>query len=273
MPTTESHFAPVAAGAVRLEDCMHVLVLGGTGAARDLATRLAARPALRVTYSLAGRTRAPSLPGCGVRVGGFGGAAGLGEWLARQDVRLLVDATHPFASRISANAAEAARAAAVPLVALGRPVWTRRDGDRWIDVPDTAAAAAALGATPRRVFLAIGRQDVGAFRVAPQHRYLVRSIEPVDPADLPPGAETLLARGPFAEVGERALLESRRVEIVVARNSGGAATYAKIAAARALALPVVMIARPAGVAAAGSVDAALAQIERHLALAPVERGE
>lgn len=252
---------------------MHVLILGGTGAARDLATHLAARPGLRVTYSLAGRTQAPRFPGCAVRIGGFGGATGLAAWLAAEGVRVLVDGTHPFARRISANAAAASRATAVPLVALGRPGWARQPGDRWIEVPDTAAAAAALGAAPRRVFLAIGRQEVGAFRAAPGHRYLVRSIEPVDPGDLPDGAETLLARGPFAPAEERSLLQRHGIEIVVAKNSGGLATYGKIEAARALGLPVVMIARPAGGGINRTLEDALAEIERHLAAPPAERGE
>lgn len=251
---------------------MHVLILGGTGEARALAARLAARPGLRLTYSLAGRTRAPALPDCTVRVGGFGGAAGLAAWISAKGVRILVDATHPFARRISENAAHAARSAGIPLVTLRRPAWTRRPGDRWTEVPDLAAAAAALGPEARRVLLAIGRQEVAAFRAAPQHRYLVRSIEPVEAGTLPDGAETILARGPFGEPEERGFLAERGIEIVVAKNSGGDATYAKIAAARALGLPVVMVARPAGPEATGTVDAALAEIERHLA-PPAERGE
>ena len=121
----------------------------------------------------------------------------------------------------------------MPLIVVARPPWQPVAGDRWTRVPDMAAAARAIGAAPRRVLLAIGRQEVAAFRAAPQHHYLVRSVEPPDPADLPPGAETLLARGPFAEAAERALLEARRIEVVVAKNSGGDATYGKIAAARA----------------------------------------
>ncbi len=251
---------------------MHVLILGGTGEARDLATRLASRPGHSVTYSLAGRTRAPALPGCAVRSGGFGGAAGLAAWIASQGVRVLVDATHPFAERMSANAAGAARIAGVALVVLRRPGWTRVPGDRWTEVPDMPAAAAALGAVPRRVLLAVGRQQVGAFRAAPQHRYLVRSIEPVDPGALPDGAEALLARGPFDAAAERALLAGRGIEAVVAKNSGGAATYAKIAAARALGLPVVLVARPAAPGAVETVDAALAEVARHRA-PRADRGE
>jgi len=133
----------------------------------------------------------------------------------------------------------------VPLIVVVRPVWEPVAGDRWTRVPDMPAAARAIGELPAaRVLLAIGRQEVAAFRAAPQHRYLVRSVETPDPADLPPGAETLLARGPFAEADERALLEARGIEVVVAKNSGGEATYGKIAAARALGLPVVIVDRP-----------------------------
>lgn len=244
---------------------MHVLVLGGTGEARDLATRLAAYGCVRVTYSLAGRTSTPVVPDCSVRTGGFGGADGLAEWLLAERVRVLVDATHPFAARISANAAAAARWAGIPLLTVRRPPWAPVAGDRWTPVPDLAAAAATLGPTPARVFLAIGRQEVAAFRAAPQHRYLIRAIEPPDAATLPPRAEVLLARGPFTEAGERDLLAGHRIEIVVTKNSGGADTVAKLAAARALGLPVIMVDRPPGPPAAPTVEAALAEIEAHRA--------
>ncbi|MBP7241029.1 cobalt-precorrin-6A reductase [Amaricoccus sp.] len=244
---------------------MHVLILGGAGEARELARRLSGRPGLRVTLSLAGRTRAPEIPDAaarvGVRVGGFGGADGLADWLRAHAVAVLVDATHPFARRISGNAVRAAAAVAIPLVVLERPPWQAVPGDRWTRVPDMAAAAAALGDAPRRVFLAIGRQEVSAFRAASHHHYLVRSIEPVAPADLPPRAETLLARGPFAEADERALLAARGVEVVVAKNSGGDATYGKIAAARHLGLPVVLVDRPTRPEAAATVEAALARLD------------
>jgi precorrin-6A/cobalt-precorrin-6A reductase len=251
---------------------MHVLVLGGTGEALDLARRLSARPGLRVTYALAGRTAAPALPGCAVRIGGFGGAAGLAAWIAAERVAVLVDATHPFAARITASAARAAADAGVPLVPLRRPAWSPVAGDRWTEIPDMPAAVAALGPVPRRVFLAIGRQEVAAFRAAPQHHYLVRSIEPVAPDALPPQAETALARGPFAEADERALLTAHRIDTVVAKNSGGAATYGKLAAARGLGLKVVLVARPPAPDAVATVEAALAQVDRHLAALPAARG-
>lgn len=256
---------------------MHVLVLGGVAEARDLAGRLAVRPGVAVTLSLAGRTQAPRLPrGCAVRIGGFGGAEGLARWITVEGVAALVDATHPFARRISAHAEAAAAATGTPLVVLERPPWTEVPGDRWIRVPNMAAASAALavllgdgqGVRPGPVLLAIGRQELAAFRAVPELNCLVRSVEPPDPADLPPGAETLLARGPFDAAAERALLTARGIAAVVAKNSGGAATYGKIAAARALGLPVILVDRPARPDAAATVDEALARLDR---LRPPER--
>lgn len=252
----------------------HVLILGGTGEARALARHLAARGDVRVTLSLAGRTGNP-LPQAGeVRVGGFGGAKGLADWLRARQVDVLADATHPFAARISANAVDAAGAAGVPLVRLERPQWERQAGDRWVDARDMGHAVALLGDTPRTVFLAVGRQEAGRFAASPQHRYIVRSVEPVEAADRIAGARYILDRGPFAEADERALLSAHGVEIVVAKNSGGDATYGKIAAARQLGLSVVMVARPqppfAG--AAASLDEALARILDHACL-PAVRGE
>ena len=250
-------------------DTRHILILGGTGEARALAARLKDRPGLRVTLSLAGRTTAPALPDCAVRIGGFGGAEGLARNLA--DVDLLADATHPFARRISAHAEAAAAATGTPLVVLERPPWTQGPGDLWTCVADMEAAAAALGDKPARVFLAIGRQEIAAFRAAPRHQYLARSVEPPDPADLPPQTETLLARGPFPEAEEHALLEARRIDILVVKNSGGDATHGKIAAARSLGLPVVLVDRPARPGAAHTVAEAIARIDAHLA-ASAKRG-
>jgi precorrin-6A/cobalt-precorrin-6A reductase len=248
----------------------HLLVLGGTGEARRLVARLASIPGLRLTLSLAGRTRDPVSPHCEVRTGGFGGAEGLVRWLRDEKVAILADATHPFARTISVSARSAAAATGVPLVSLGRPPWEAGRGDRWIRVADMAAAATALGDAPRRVFLAVGRQEVAAFRAAPQHHYLVRSIEPVPVADLPPRAATILARGPFAEVDERRLLGAHRIEVVVAKNSGGEATRGKIAAARALRLPVVMLDRAHDPEAA-TLEEAEERI-RHLLASGADRG-
>jgi precorrin-6A/cobalt-precorrin-6A reductase len=235
---------------------MRILILGGTTEARQLAGRLAARSGPDVTLSLAGRTAAPAAQPVPVRIGGFGGAEGLADYLRDESIDVLVDATHPYAAVISAAAAVAATRAGVALVALRRPGWTPAAGDCWSEVDRMADAVPALGAAPRRVFLALGRKEIAPFAAAPQHRYLVRSVDPVDPPLAVPHAVYLTARGPFPEAGERALLEAHGVEVIVAKNSGGDATYGKIAAARALGLRVIMLRRPPlpEVAAVETVD-------------------
>jgi precorrin-6A/cobalt-precorrin-6A reductase len=244
----------------------HILILGGTTEARQLAGKLAGRGDLAVVLSLAGRTARPAAQPVPVRVGGFGGAEGLAAHLAAERVDILVDATHPYAAVIAANAAEAARRTGVPLLALRRPPWVAAPGDRWTEVDGVAAAVRALGSAPRRVLLAIGRKEVGAFTAAPQHDYLVRSVDPVVPPLAVPHASAIVARGPFAEADERALLAQHRIDCVVAKNSGGDATYGKIAAARALGVEVIMLRRPAlpAVAAAGSVAEAVAWLDHAL---------
>ena len=220
-----------------------VLILGGTAEARVLAGRLAARTDLAVTLSLAGRTGAPAPQPVPVRVGGFGGAGGLARHLALDEVAVLVDATHPFAARISANAAEAAARANVPLIVLVRPEWRRVEGDRWQEAGTLADAVDALGPRPRRAFAAIGRQEAAALLAAPQHDWLIRSIEPIAPP-LALRATYILGRGPFDEAAERALFARHRVDAVLTKNSGGAAAYPKIAAARALGIEVFVVRRP-----------------------------
>jgi precorrin-6A/cobalt-precorrin-6A reductase len=222
-----------------------ILILGGTTEARQIAGALAARGDCEVVLSLAGRTEHPAAQGVPVRVGGFGGAGGLADYLRENTVGLLVDATHPYAARISANAAEAARIAGVPILALRRPGWERREDDRWTEVDDVPGAVQALGTMPRHVFLTLGRQEVHAFEAAPQHFYLVRSVDPVEPPLAMPKLETILSRGPFETADELALLERHGIDAVVSKNSGGSATYGKIAAARALGIEVVMVRRPA----------------------------
>jgi precorrin-6A/cobalt-precorrin-6A reductase len=244
-----------------------ILILGGTTEARDLAGRLAGRPGLEVTLSLAGRTVSPMRQPVPVRIGGFGGAEGLANYLVEQRIHLLVDATHPYAARISANAVAAAQATAVPLLALRRPPWQAVEGDRWAEVNDVQEAVAALGATPRRAFLALGRQEVAPFEAAPQHSYVIRSVDPIDPPLSVPDAAYLLGRGPFVEGDEAVLLASHRIEVIVAKNSGGAATYGKIAAARKLGIDVVLVRRPdlPPADAVESVADALAAIDHRLA--------
>lgn len=221
-----------------------ILLLGGTSEARALATRLAARPRLQVILSLAGRTENPAPQPVPVRVGGFGGADGLRDYLTAEKIGAVVDATHPYAAGMSFNAAEACAAAGVPLLALRRAPWEAVAGDRWREVADVPAAIAALGGAPRRVFLALGRNEVRAFEAAPQHAYLVRSVDPVSPPLAVPRADYVLGRGPFGEREDHALLSRHGIEVIVAKNSGGAATSGKMAAARALGIAVVLIARP-----------------------------
>jgi precorrin-6A/cobalt-precorrin-6A reductase len=250
-----------------------ILILGGTTEARRLAERLAGRRDLAVTLSLAGRTANPVAQPVPVRIGGFGGAEGLAAHLAIERIDALIDATHPYAATISANAARAAKSAGVPLLGLWRPAWVAVAGDRWIEVADAGAAVTALSDAPRRVFLALGRNDIAPFAAAPQHHYLVRSVDPVEPPLGVPRASYVIARGPFAEADDRALLMSHGIEIVVAKNSGGDATYGKIAAARMLGLPVIMLRRPElpAVPAVDAIEDALAWIDH--ALAPcAERG-
>jgi len=252
---------------------MKVLILGGTAEARALAAALADRREFSVTLSLAGRTKDPAKQPVPVRRGGFGGAEGLARHLRDEQIDILIDATHPYAAAISANAAEAARIAEVKLLALRRPAWTKRPGDRWIEVDTVAGAVRAIGSAPRRVFLALGRKELQPFAASPQHFYLIRSVDPVNPPLAVPQAEYIVARGPFSEGEDRALLEKHRIEIVVAKNSGGAATYGKIAAARALSIPVVMLKRPVlpEVPSVATVEAAVGWLDHALTLS-VARG-
>jgi precorrin-6A/cobalt-precorrin-6A reductase len=223
---------------------MRILILGGTAEARRLAGQLAGRPDLNITLSLAGRTATPMAQPVPVRIGGFGGAEGLAKYLSTERINALIDATHPYAAIISANAARAAAVASIPMLALRRPPWTPVAGDRWTNVADMPEAARMLGQAPRRVLLTLGRKELAPFELAPQHHYLVRSVDPVDPPLAVPHASYVTARGPFSEADDRLLLAAHGIEIVVAKNSGGTATYGKIAAARTLGLPVVMLRRP-----------------------------
>lgn len=178
------------------------------------------------------------------RVGGFGGAEGLAEYIKAEGVTMVVDATHPFAAIISTNAAQAVRMAGVPLLALRRAPWTPHDGDLWTMVPDMEAAVAALGKKPRRVFLALGRKELAPFEAAPQHAYIIRSVDPVEPPLAVPNAKYILARGPFTQEDDDALLAAHRIDVIVCKNSGGKATSGKLAAARERRLPVIMVERP-----------------------------
>ncbi|NVN36228.1 cobalt-precorrin-6A reductase [Komagataeibacter swingsii] len=244
---------------------MRVLVLGGTTEARQLYGLLEQAGArFDVTVSLAGATRAPVLPRLAVRIGGFGGAGGLHDWLLAHRIDAVIDATHPFAVRMSDNAVGACMRAGVALLRIERPGWTSVEGDCWIRVADMQAAARALGNTPRRVLLTVGRKDLLPFHHAGVHDWLLRSVDRPDASLLPPGARVLQARGPFDVAAEEALLRDERIDVIVTKNSGGAATYAKLVAARALGLPVIMVDRPSVAAAPTVTDAtaAMAWLER-----------
>jgi precorrin-6A/cobalt-precorrin-6A reductase len=243
-----------------------VLILGGTLEARRLAQRLRGRADVAITLSLAGRTATPAAQPVPVRVGGFGGAEGLAAYLRAERIAALIDATHPYAATISANAARAAAAAGVRLLALRRPPWQATAGDRWTEVADVSDAVRMLGPAPRHVFLALGRKELRPFAAAPQHHYLVRSVDPVDPPLPVPHAIYLVARGPFAETAERDLLRGHGIDAIVSKNSGGAATYGKIAAARALGIEVIMLRRPPApeASAVETIDDAVAWLDHAL---------
>ncbi len=244
-------------------EAKRLLILGGTGEAAALAHRLGRRAGLSIITSLAGRTRAPAAVPGEMRSGGFGGAEGLARYLAERHIDLVIDATHPFAARITANAAVACGAADVPRLVLARPPWHSQASDRWVRVPDAGAAASVLADLGRRVFLSTGRQDLAPFAGRQGIWFLVRMIdEPAEPLPLA-NYEVILGRGPFAAEDEAALMRGHGIAVLVSKNSGGQATYGKIEAARRLGLPVVMIGRPAlpeGLAVR-SVDEAAAWVE------------
>jgi len=220
-----------------------VLLLGGTTEAARMARALA-EAGVDAVYSYAGRTEAPVVQPLPVRIGGFGGVEGLAEYLRAEGISHLIDATHPFAAQMSRNAVEASAVTGIPLIALEREPWRAGQGDRWTHVADLKGAVAVLGDAPRRVFLAIGRQNLSAFTGAPQHHYLLRLVDPpTDPLPLP-RAEAVIARGPFTLEGDRALLRDQRIDVIVAKNSGGAGAEAKLVAARELGLPAILIDRP-----------------------------
>jgi precorrin-6A/cobalt-precorrin-6A reductase len=250
-----------------------VLILGGTAEARRLAGRLAGRADLAVTLSLAGRTARPAAQPVPVRIGGFGGAEGLAAYLSGERIGALIDATHPYAAAMSANAAGGAAIAGVPLLALRRPPWLRAEGDRWTGVADVSEAVRELGAAPRHVFLALGRKELAPFVAARQHHYLIRSVDPVDPPLDVPHALYVTGRGPFTEDNDRTLLSRHDIDVVVCKNSGGAATYGKIAAARSLGIGVIILRRPIlpDVAAVETVEDAVAWLDHGLVL-PADRG-
>jgi precorrin-6A/cobalt-precorrin-6A reductase len=241
-----------------------VLILGGTGDAVALAARTAAIPEIEVITSLAGRTRQPLVSSQNTRIGGFGGVAGLVEYLRDQQIDRVIDATHPFAAKISFNAAAAALEVGIPHLMVIRPAWQPIPGDRWIEVESNAAAATRLPNLAQRIFLTIGRQELSTFAYLRDLWFLMRMIDPPQPdVPVPPG-KLLLERGPFSLDQERSLLHQYQIEAIVSKNSGGDATYAKIIAARELGLPVIMVQRPAMPPGeqVNTLEAALAWIEQ-----------
>lgn len=221
----------------------HLLILGGTTEANALACAVAER-GIPATYSYAGRVDNPRAQPIPVRVGGFGGADGLARYIRDHQITHVVDATHPFAAQMSDNAVEACRQTRVPLAALTRAAWEKQDGGNWQHVPDIPAAVQALAGAPQRVFLAVGRMHLEDFAVQPQHHYLLRLVD--EPAALPlPDCEVVVSRGPFTEAGDYALMQRHGIELVVSKNAGGTGARAKLDAARALGIPVLMIDRPA----------------------------
>jgi len=233
-----------------------ILILGGTGEARRLAGLLPGE----VVSSLAGRVSDPRLPVGEVRVGGFGGVSGLVQWLRANGVTAVVDATHPFAAGITANAVAATAAAGVPLLVLRRPGWVQGPGDdwRWVDSLEDAA----VDLPGERVFLTTGRQDIGVFAGVDRF-FLARSVEPPEPP-VPQRIHVVLERGPFTVDGEVALMREHAIDVLVTKDSGGEQTSAKLVAARTLGIPVVVVRRPPAPAAptVETVDAAVEWVRR-----------
>ena len=240
-----------------------ILILGGSAEAQALAGALAGRPGLKGITALAGRTAQPRRPAGALRIGGFGGAEGLADYLRAERIAAVVDATHPFAARMGWNAAQACAAAGVPLLRLERPAWLRQPGDVWDEVEDWAAAVDRLRTGARRVLLALGRQELAPFAALTEIWFLIRSVQAPEPWPPFAQAEFLPARGPFSVADERALLLEHGIDTLVCKNSGGP-TGAKLEAARALGLRVVMRRRPPRpeTARADGVDQALAWLER-----------
>jgi len=222
-----------------------LLVLGGTGEAVEFSHQAAALAGVDLIYTLAGRTRTPTQAGGRLHIGGFGGIDGLCDFLSNEKIDLVVDATHPFSTRMSHNSSRAAAALGLPALVLQRPPWRKGKGDNWIQVPNNREAANRLPDLGKRFFLTVGRSGLEFYATAPPQCHLVvRLVEPPS-APLPlADAELIIERAPNSLAHEKQLLMDHGIDCLVSKNSGGEATYAKIAAARALELPVLMIRRP-----------------------------
>jgi precorrin-6A/cobalt-precorrin-6A reductase len=223
---------------------LRVLILGGTAEGAALAASLIDVPEIEAISSLAGRVATPRLPPGQVRVGGFGGVDGLTAYLKAERIDAVVDATHPFAARISANAGLACERTCTPLIAFVRAPWLRAEGDCWYEVADMRAAADCVRSFGTRVFLTVGRGQLAEFADLAEPWFLIRAID-VPQGPLPRRHELLLRRPPFTLNEEIELMRSRAIDLLVAKNSGGPSTAAKIAAARELGIPVAIVQRPA----------------------------
>ena len=221
---------------------MRALILGGIADASLLAAEIA-RAGIDAVYSYGGRTRTPADQPLPTRIGGFGGASGLADYIRREGITHVIDATHPFAAEMSRNAVEACAQTGTALIALERAPWSKAPGDIWIEVGNVNAAVAALPDAAAHVFLAIGRQHIAPFAARPQHDYTLRFVDPPE-APLPFAADVIVSRGPFTLDGELDMMRMRGIAWLVARNSGGDGARAKIDAARMLGLPVIMISLP-----------------------------
>ncbi|CUH75346.1 Precorrin-6A reductase [Tritonibacter multivorans] len=198
----------------------------------------------RAVFSYAGRTARPVAQPLPQRQGGFGGVAGLVDYMRREAVTHVIDATHPFAAQMSRNAVAACAEVGVSLCALQRPAWQAEAGDDWTHVPSLEAAAAALPLASARVFLAIGKQNLDLFATAPQHHYLLRLVDEPEAALPLPNTAIVVARGPFEATGDEALMRQHSITHIVSKNAGGIGAEAKLIAARRLGLPVIMVDRP-----------------------------
>ncbi|MGK7921855.1 MAG: cobalt-precorrin-6A reductase [Trichodesmium sp.] len=221
-----------------------LLILGGTGEGLKLATLATTISGLEVINSLAGSTSKPVLTSTLTRIGGFGGLSGLTDYLQEQKIDLLVDATHPFATQISENAAIASNKLNIPFLMLIRPPWEKKSGDRWLEVENNQTAARVVPELAAKIFLTIGRQELVNYAHLKNLWFLMRMIEQPQPNTPLPSGKIITERGPFSLLTERSLLQKYEIGAIVSKNSGGDATYNKIIAARELDIPVVMIKRP-----------------------------
>ena len=206
--------------------------------------RVLAERDVDAVFSYAGRVASPKAQPLPTRVGGFGGVAGLVQYLQEHNITHVVDATHPFAAQMSWNAYEACQQAGTKLIALTRPAWRAVAGDQWTHVADIDGAVTALACDPKRLLLALGKLNVPAFSAQPQHHFVLRLVDqPEAPPELP-NHSVVVARGPFDVAGDRALMQTHGIEMVVCKNAGGVGAEAKLTAAREMGLPVIMIDRP-----------------------------